>query len=158
MRRATILLALLSVTACGYEMGHVAGGGRTISVPLFANETWRRDIERDVTRAVEQEIRTRTDYTLATGDADLLLEGKVVEIREGVLSEYEGAEIRESSVQIVAEITVTDRTTGAKIVDKQRISERKSFAPVKGETLRSAETAATRTLAERIVYALATGF
>ncbi|MCU0726520.1 MAG: LPS assembly lipoprotein LptE [Planctomycetes bacterium] len=161
--RAAVLGALLSCLAlpaagCGYSAGQAAGGGKSIAVPLFTNTTFRRDLERDLTRAVHQELRTRSGYALRSEPADLVLTGKVVEIAEGVLSEYEGAEIRESSVRIVAEITVTDSRTGEKIVDRLRVAERRSFAPVKGESVRSAESAAIRGLAERIVSTLEAGW
>jgi hypothetical protein len=155
-----LLLSALLVAGCGYRMGPVAPGeGRSLAVPIFLNATWRRDLERDLTRAVRQEFRSRTDYDIVEeGDADLVLEGRIVEISEGLLSEREGAEIRESSVRVVAVVTVTDRETGEKVVDSVRIAERRAFVPVKGETLRSAETAALRGLAERIVYTLSSAW
>jgi hypothetical protein len=155
--RSAVLLALFAA-GCGYHAGHLSGDGRSIAVPLFENTTFRRDLERDLTRAIHQEIRTRTDHALRAETADLVLTGKVIEIAEGVLSEYEGSEIRESSVQIVAEITVTETATGEKLVDRLRVAERRSFAPVKGESVRSAENAAIRGLAERIVEALDAGW
>jgi hypothetical protein len=56
------------------------------------------------------------------------------------------------------EITIGESGTGRKVVDKVRLSERRAFAPVKGETVRTAENAAIRALAERIVYTLSGGW
>ncbi len=153
-----VLLVASPLAACGYQAGQIAGGGRTLFIPPFVNTTWRRDLERDLTRAVHQEVLSRSGYSLAGDGAELVMTGRLVEVAEGVLSEAENAEIRESSVRMVVEITVVETATGRTVVDKVRLSERKSFAPVKGETVRTAENAAIRALAERIVYTLSGGW
>jgi hypothetical protein len=153
--RATILFALVTLPgACGYSAGQIGGGeGQSLAVTAFTNQTLRRDLERDLTRVVLDEFRTRTSYRLTgAGDADFVMHGRITEIRELVLSERSLGRIRESSVQITAVVTVSNRRTGEKVVDRARLVEQSSFAPVKGESLRTAELAAMRALAEKIVY------
>jgi outer membrane lipopolysaccharide assembly protein LptE/RlpB len=149
------LLGLLLVAGCGYSAGQVAGGdGRSISVPMFVNTTFRRDLERDLTRFVREEIRNRSGYRVSGENPDLVLTGKIVSISEDVLSERTRGQIRESSVLVEVEITVVDARTGKTVVPTRTIAERQSFVPVKNESIRTAEIEAMRSISERIVYSL----
>jgi outer membrane lipopolysaccharide assembly protein LptE/RlpB len=157
VRPAALALVLLLVASCGYSAGQVSSGdGRTIAVPLFRNQTYRRDLERDLTRAVHQELVARTDFHLIDegADPDLVVRGKLLEVSEDVLSQKSRGRIRETSVIVTVLITVEDRRTGEKPVNKLRMTERQAFVPEKDETVRTAEIAAMRGLAERIVYTL----
>ena len=78
--RRLLPVLLLPLAACGYSAGQVTSGeGRSIAVPLFKNQTYRRDLERDLTRAVQQEIVARTDFHLIneSADPDLVIKGKL---------------------------------------------------------------------------------
>ena len=152
-----ILLASLLLAGCGYTMGQDAGDERkTVAVPVFLNETLRRDLERDFTRFVREEIRSRTRYTLVDESAspDFVISGKLIDLQEQVLSEVEGGGIRESSVVFTVTVTVTAKDSEEPMVDNVQYIERQAFTGIKGESIRTAETTAMRTLAERIVYGL----
>lgn len=155
-RLLPLLLAAL-LPACGYTTGHVtSGAGKSIAVPLFTNLTFRRDLERDLTRAVVDEIRARTDYRV-TGlgdDPDLVIRGRLAGVEESLFSQRSHGRIRESSVMVTVLVTVEDRRTGKPLVEGARIVERRAFVPAKGESLRTAENAALRGIAEKIVYTL----
>ncbi len=159
---ATSLLTLLVLlpAGCGYQSGQITSGeGRSIAVPLFENETFRRDLEKDLTRTVHQELTARTNYHLVSKDrADLLLEGRILDIREAAISEREGGIIRESSVIVTIEIRVTDLKSGELVVKATELKERQPFVPVTGESVRTAEIAAFRILAEKVVYSLQSGW
>jgi len=160
MRFLAALVLSSLIIACGYQSGQIASGkGQSIAVPLFVNETFRRDLERDLTRILQEEITARTDYHLASaGTADLLVEGRIVDIREALISEREGGIIRESSVIVRVEFRVTDQKTGQVVVEKTELQERQPFIPGTGESVRSAEIAAFHVLAEKMVYSLQTGW
>jgi len=64
-----------------------------------------------------------------------------------VLSEREGENIRESAVLVTAEVVVRDGRTGEPLVKLRKITERESFVPGIGETLRSARIEALKRLA-----------
>lgn len=159
--RLTVYLLLPILAACGYQSGQVTGGdGRSIAIPVAVNRTYRRDLERDLTRALHEEVRNRTRFRLVSeaDDPDLLLTTSLRRAKESVLSERDRAELRESSVQITVNVTVLDLRSGEKVLLDAPFMERQSFAPLKGESIRTAEVAAMRTLAERIVYSLADGW
>lgn len=157
MRRVALLLSLLSA-GCGYTAGAVVpGDGRTIAVPVFVNETFRRDLERDLTRHVAEEIRSHSTFRLVdvSSRPDLVLEGSLIDVSENVLSERSAGEIRESSVTLTVSVKVVDTRTGEAAVGPVTIRERKAFTPLKDESIRTAEAAAMRKIASRIVYTLA---
>jgi outer membrane lipopolysaccharide assembly protein LptE/RlpB len=157
MRLAIPVLVLVVATSCGYTAGQITSGeGRTVAIPMFQNMTYRRDLERDLTRFVRDEITARTSYTVA-GDpagADVVVVGKLMDVEEDVLSDRSKGRIRESSVAFTVELTITDRTGGESVVTNRRIIERAAFVPMKGESIRSAEIAVMRKIGERVVYSL----
>ena len=156
-----LLLAVVLLAGCGYRMGQDVGGdGRSIAVPVFRNETLRRDLERDFTRFVREEIRSRSGFRLVDESAgpDLVLTGNLVSMEEQVLSETDTGGIRESSVVFEVSVTVRERGVETPVVDGREFIERQAFTGLKGESIRTAETTAMRTLAERIVYTLSPGW
>lgn len=153
-----LLLAALAAPGCGYRGGPIAGGdGRSIEVRFFTNETYRRELHRDLSRHVAAEIRSRSGYRLAdpSGSPDLVLEGALVDVDEDVLSERGRGEIRESSVTLRARVVLRNARTGEAVAGPFVAESRRAFAPVMGESLRTAEEAAMKDLAEKIVYSLA---
>jgi len=152
--RIALLLAL--VPACGYTAGPVASGeGVRLAVPVFLNQTFRRELDRDLTRFVREELLARTRYSLVEpGAADLVLRGRILDVSEDVLAQRSKGRIRETSVSFTVSIEIEDRRAGAPPGERVRLVERRAYAPEKGESIRTAEVAAMRRLAERIVYSL----
>ncbi len=161
MTRARRLLALLlaagALASCGYTTRSlVPEASRTIAVPVFVNRTRRHDLEWEVTRAVVAELQARTHLRVVPQDdgPDLVLEGELVEVDEDALSKRSLQRPRESVVFVGADVTVHDRRGGGDLVAKRRVTERESYAPVAGESVRTAREEAVRTLAESIVRQL----
>lgn len=158
---AALLLVALLLAGCGYSSGSlIPDTHRTIGVPVFDNTTRRRDLEWELTRAVVEELQARSHLRVVdpADGPDLLLQGRLVMVDEDVLSRRSRQRIRESSVRLGAEISVTEAATGSVVVDRRRVYERESFVPVKGEDVRTAREEGMRALAERIVRELETGW
>lgn len=163
-RRAFLLAAALCLGAsagCGYTTTSlVQSEYRTIGIPVFDNGTRRHDLEWELTRAVSQEIQARTHLRVVdpNDNPDLVLEGTLVDVDEEVLSGRTRQRIRESSVRLAADVTVTAPATGKLVLERTRVYERESFVPVVGEDLRTAREDAVRALAERIVRQMESGW
>jgi hypothetical protein len=160
-RLAAALLASALLAACGYSTGTlVSDEHRTIAVPVFENTTRRHDLEWALTRAVVEELQSRTDLRVVDLDdePDLVLHGALVKTDEDVLASRTFQRIRESAVFVTAKIEVENARTGEKLVPMTTVTERESFTPLKGEDVRTAREEATRTLAERIVQKLEQGW
>ena len=72
MRTGLLLIALgcLLTTGCGYSLGTpVVPGVRSVHVPVFRSDSFRRDTDYLLTEAVQREIRTRGGYRLEEADS-----------------------------------------------------------------------------------------
>lgn len=157
MKRVILALAAVALTGCGYTTGSlVADRYHTIAVPVFDNTTRRHDLEYELTRAVVEEIQTRTSLRVVgpSDSPDLVLKGSLVDVDEDVLSHRDNQRIRESAYFLTAEVEFVDGRTGAPVIKKDRLTERESFVPDLGETVTTARETAGRALAEKIVHRL----
>lgn len=157
----TALLAALLVSACGYSTGSlVSGDYTTIAVPIFDNTTKRHDLEWEVTRAVVEELQSRTHLIVVPEDAgaDLVLEGNLVDVDEESLSRRKRQRPRDSVVFVTAEVEVRDTRTGEALVPRRRVSEREAYTYLANESVRTAREEAVRSLAERVVQQLEQGW
>ena len=157
----TALLAALLVTACGYSTGSlVSDDYTTIAVPIFDNTTKRHDLEWEVTRAVVEELQSRTHLVVVPEDADpdLVLKGNLVDVDEESLSRRKRQRPRDSVVFVTAEVEVRDTRTGEDIVPRRRVSEREAYTYYANENERTARQEAVRSLAERVVQQLEQGW
>jgi hypothetical protein len=144
---------LVALAGCGYRLGPTepVGGAATVAVPVFDNRTFRRGVETDLSRLVSSELITRSRLRLVETGADLVVDGAICFIDENVLSEAEDQVVRESSVLVTVEFCIRDGRTGEPVVPIQRVTERESFVPGIGESIRSARAEALRRIAADIV-------
>lgn len=154
IRPAALLLLALASAACGYRLGPAApvvAGAATVRIPLFENRTFRRGVETDLARQIAAALASRSRLRPVDEGGDLVVEGVLVEMKEDLLSSMEDQEIRESSLLVAAEVTVRDGRTGEALVKVRKITERESFVPGIGESLRTARIEALKRLAEDVV-------
>ena len=163
-RTPAILMLLFSVAAtvgCGYTLGTpMVQGVRTVHVPVFTCDSFRRNMDYLLTEAVQREIRTRTSYRLDDAEtADTILRGRIVEIRKSPLSETRYDDPRELQLMVGAEVTWVDRRSG-QILQQQTFpigpeltqqASNVSFAPEVGHSLATAQQESAQRLAARIV-------
>ncbi len=111
---APLALALLSLSGCGYHtLGaatHLPPGVRTISVPVFANQTVANGPETAMTEAVIRELMARTRFQITPNpdpDADAVLHGTL--LKELVTPLTYNTSTQQSSsflVTVVASVTL----------------------------------------------------
>ena len=134
-RMALAALAACAILAagCGYRAGFVVREDiRTVAVPVFANRTFYRDIEIDVTRAVIDELEKTTPYRIVhSATADAVLEGAIVRYRTPVLVEDAADDPVESEVVIAVEVTLRETATG-RILSTAFVQESETFSAAAG--------------------------
>ncbi|MFN9081645.1 MAG: LPS assembly lipoprotein LptE [Planctomyces sp.] len=163
MTRTGLLLTALCcliLSGCGYTLGTpIVPGVRSVHVPLFRSESFRRDTDYLLTEAVQREIRTRGGYRLEdAATADTILTGKIVEIRKSPLSETRFDDPRELQLSLGAEVTWMDRRTGKVLIQQtfpltsQLMPQMSSvsMAPEVGQSFATAQQEAARRLASSI--------
>ncbi len=155
------VLSVIAIAGCGYTLGtQTLHDVRTVHVPVFQSNSFRRNLDYLLTEAVQREIRTRTPYRLEDAEtADTILKGKIVDIRKNVLSETRYDDPRELQLMVGAEVTWVDRRSG-QILHQQTFpissaltqqASAVSFAPEVGHSLATAQQEAATRLASRIV-------
>ncbi|HMD54839.1 MAG TPA: LPS assembly lipoprotein LptE, partial [Phycisphaerae bacterium] len=77
--------ALFSAAGCGYQSQYLYPTGiETISVPMWSNQSYYRNLEFQLTEAIDKNIESRTPYRLASGDqADTELTGTITDVQLG---------------------------------------------------------------------------
>lgn len=149
-----ILLIMVSVlVGCGYTSRSLLEQNvRSIYVPIFDNETFRRGLEFELTKAVKEEILFKTRLKLEDKDrADTVLLGKITDVKERVLIENPDAEVVESSVTIYVNFSLKDQRTGRMIIKETNVSTTAEFIARRNEDVKIGEVEAFVDIAEKII-------
>jgi hypothetical protein len=85
-----------------------------VHVPLFGNETRRRDLEFGLTEAVARELRRAGWRVAGPGSCDAVLRGRIVEVREEALALDSSGGVSEGRLTVAAEFTL-ERPGGGEI-------------------------------------------
>jgi hypothetical protein len=161
IRFAAALIATASVAGCGYMVGPSYGPEiRTVHVPVFKSDSFRRGYEVQLTEAVQKQIQQNTTLRLTKEPgADTRLLGRIVEITKRVENQNKYDDPRELEVAFAVEVRWEDCRTGALITEQtfpvsssvdQSIIQA-SFAPEAGQSMATATKDAMDQLARHIV-------
>lgn len=150
------VIPLLVVSACGYRWGFVRPEGvRTIAVPVFENDTFRRGVEIALTEEVSKEIAERSGFLLESADrADALLKGRILAIQDQVVQQAPQGQVRSAIVWITVQAQLVDRRTG-KILRNLELQDRGQYLTDNLQDRDTATTKAVQRLAQKIAFSLA---
>lgn len=162
-----LLITLVTVGCAGYQVGHqalFAPQVRTINVPVFQSDVYRRQLGEWLTEAVIRQIELRTPYKVVhTPDADTVLYGRILSEQKHVLAEDRNDNPRDIGFDLVVEIRWVDRSgntvlrTATLPVDLSVLGTG-HFVPEGGQSLATAQQSIIRNLANRIVDQLEVGW
>ena len=158
---AAPVLACAVPGGCGYMMGSgFPAEVRTVHVPIFRSEAFRRGVEFQLTEAVQKEIQRRTPFRLADeGVADTRLSGRIIDIRKDVLGETRYDDPRELQLSLAVEVVWED-VRNSRILARQQISlapefvqlvSLSEFAPEVGQSLATGTQQAVDRMSRQIV-------
>jgi len=160
------MLLLLLASGCGYTLGNgFSPNLKTVSVPIFENDTYRRGLEYQLTEAVQKEIQNRTPYRLARGnDADTRLTGRIVQVRKDVLGENNNDDPRQLQLSIMVRVTWENLRTGQILAEQEvpvapeaiPLIGQAGFAPELGQSQATATQTAIDQLAKHIINMMET--
>lgn len=158
---AVAMVGSLCLQGCGYVVGSPYGAEvRSVHVPTFTNETFRRGYELQLTEAVHKKIELTTPFQLvSTPQADTRLMGKIVSINKRPANQNRYDDPRELELSIGIEVTWIDNRTGAVLAQQttpfgpqlSHAIAHASFAPETGQSLATATQDAVDQLAGDIV-------
>ncbi len=151
-----VLLAAL-MCGCGYSTKSLISRDiSSIHIPIFENDTFRRGVEFDLTKAVKDEIMSKTNLRIASKDnADTILHGTVKKVTERIITQGFRDSIVEAEMALLVEIRLVDRRTDRTLVHEKSVNQTTGYIVRRGETLESASAEGVVDLAETIVNLLA---
>lgn len=149
-----ILLILASFLAsCGYTSRSLIDQNvQSVYVPIFDNDTFRRDLEYDLTKAIKEEILFKTQLKIVDEKhADTILTGTLRDVQENVLIENPDAVTVESRVSVFVQFSWLDQRTGRILIDKQNVAAAAEFIATRNEDIRTGEIEAFVNAARKII-------
>lgn len=126
---------------------------------MFDNNTFRRGLEFQLTEAVQQEIRKRTDISLADKEqADSILSGTIVEFRGRVEVRDVEDDVLTQDVTVYVDYKWVERRTERVLVERNRLSKPVRIYITRGETIGFGASESFRLMAESIVDSMIEGW
>jgi hypothetical protein len=130
-------------------------GIRTVRVPIFANDTYDREVEFDLADALVKEIEARTPYNVITAaTADSILSGRIVEVRRDQLSKSPRTGLSEEMlISVTVDFEWRDLRTDKPLVERRSFTGQSLFVPSAptGERIELGRFAVVQDLARDIV-------
>lgn len=154
-----VLVLGLAGAGCGYTTRELYPADvRSVGVPIFANRTFYRGLERDVTEALIKEIELRTPYKVARAAiTDTELTGTIVDVRQKMISRRRPGNLpQEIEVSLVVDWTWKNQRSGEVIRSRQGFESVGRYRPTQpiGDAFESAQHEAAQRLAADIVSAM----
>ena len=150
-------LVVALMCGCGYSSRSLISRDiSSIHIPIFENDTFRRGIEFDLTKAVKNEVMSKTNLRIASKDnADTILHGTVKDFTERIITQGFSDSLVEGQMTLFVDIQLVDRRTGRTLINEESINQASGYIVRRGETLESATEEGVVDLAETIVDHLA---
>jgi hypothetical protein len=168
IRGSVVALACLWLAGCGYQAAGVGDPDsktgyqwkslyredvQTVAVPVFANRTYRRGLEADLTTSIIQQIEEHSPYKVVPVDrADTVLEGVITDANTTTLSDdvYTGLP-QEQSYNVTVSFTWKNLRTGQIYTQRHDYDQHTSYFPTLGEAISIGSKDAVQKLATGIV-------
>lgn len=135
---------------------------KTVSVPVWSNNTFYHGIESKLAQALVTEINKTTPYRVTSGEAaSTVLEGTITSVEMKKLSTGRDTGLgQELSLEVVCDFSWKDNRTSKVLTARKNFSAAKSFAPAKsvGERIEVGEDAAIQQLAKDIIAEMRSGW
>jgi outer membrane lipopolysaccharide assembly protein LptE/RlpB len=169
MKKFILLFAVcLSLFNCGY---HLRGTGsslpphiKVISIPMFANQTTRFELDLKLTQEVINELvaRGKVEITGNTDAADAVLMGEIVAFRATPIAFGEGATADRYSITVVAKVVLRDVVQKKVLYSNPSFVYQGEYEVPEGSDFESVESEAIDEIAEKfarsLVVAILEGF
>ena len=161
--RRVVLLTLIastSLSGCGYMVGSANDPQiRSVEVPVFETNSFRRGIELQLTEAVQKQIQLRTPFRVVSDGGDTRLTGRIIDVRKSVLGETQFDDPRELQINLALEVVWEDLRAGRVLSQEQipltpelsALRAQSEFAPEVGQSLATAMQQAVNRLARQVV-------
>jgi hypothetical protein len=146
------IVGMIFLTGCGYHWSDNSPGGmasdpdykwsglyrqdvKTVAVPIFANRTYYRGVEFNLTKAIANQIESRTPYKVVPKEqADTILEGEIIDAGVHTQSRSQIVGIpQEQLYYLTVNFTWKDMRTGKVLTVRHSFNQTSSYYPTLGE-------------------------
>lgn len=161
-KSGTFLFAILTLTifgCAGYRVGNDAlyrKDIRTVHIPIFESESFRRGLGERLTEAVAKRLEARSNYkVVGRVSADSILYGRITSESQNITSSNDYGDSRQKRTAMSVEIQWIDRRSGTQIRNFSITADSQSVAEF-GHSLSTAQQEAIDRLADQIVETMET--
>lgn len=120
--RKGVWVVFLSLISCGYQANPYLKDVATVAVPIFDNKTTWREMEFELTNLVHREIKARTPFRLVSHpeDADIIIQGEIVDYRKPVMVEDATDNVIVAGSVMTLKVSIKEQKTGREILSKSQ--------------------------------------
>ena len=158
------ILACVMLCGCG-EIGGYSNESlfprdvKSVCLEMFENQTFRRDVEYELSDALAKRIEADTPYKIISSRdrADTVISGRIVSITDYALTtERQFGGVLEMELQLKALVNWKNLNTGQYLIENQLVTASASRSPYLEQDFKYASTLAANNLARRIVELMET--
>jgi len=155
---AAVLLALLG--GCGYRLrgtgSSLPPAIKTISVPVFKNQTTRYELDVKLTRAVIDELVARGKVAISADPAaaDAVLEGEIVSFTASPIGFSGGNQADSYNVTVTARVTLRPRASAEPLFSNPSFVYHQEYEVPQGASFESVQTEAIDKIAGKFARSL----
>jgi len=129
-------------------------GISSVCLKMFDNQSFRRDLEYELSDALSKRIEAETPYKIVSDEdrADSVISGQIASIGELVLTtERQTGGVLEKQVQVKAVVNWKNLKTGELLIDNQSITAEASYSGYQNQDFGYASALAANKLAQKVV-------
>jgi outer membrane lipopolysaccharide assembly protein LptE/RlpB len=154
------IVALAVTSACGYRL---RGTGtalppniRTVSVPMFKNQTTRFELDVKLTRAVVNELVARGKVAISADPAaaDAVLEGEITGFRAAPIGFSGANQADKYNITVTAKVALVDRASAKPLFSNPAFVYQQEYDVPPGASFESLESEAIDKIAEKFARSL----
>lgn len=160
LMRRLVCIVTLACTGCGYMVGDMrAPEIRTVHVPTFTSDGFRRGFELQLTEAVQKQVQMRGYRLAKPPTADTRLVGHIVGVEKRPVNQNRFDDPRELELALAVEVRWEDARTGRLLTQTvipidamgSHAVSQTSFVPEAGQSLATGTQTVVDSLARQIV-------
>lgn len=148
--------SLMTLTGCrGYtDRPLYSKSIKSVYVKMFDNDTFRRDVEYDLTNSLAKQIESETPYKIVSdrNEADTIISGKITSLTDAsVTVDIWSGRSLEDQAQMAAVFSWKNLKTGDYIVENKTVTAAATYSQAQGQGFQYASNIAANRLATAIV-------
>ncbi len=155
-----VMALLVSAAACGYRLRGTGSSLppriRTMSVPMFKNQTTRFELDVKLTRAVINELVARGRITIGADPAaaDAVLEGEITGFTANPIGFSGTNQADKYNVTVTAKVTLQERSSAKPLFANPAFVYQQDYDVPPGASFESVQTEAIDKIAEKFARSL----